>query len=226
MCGRFFRKQKQGYAGDLDGLGDVLRQLAVQGDQTNIAPSSSIWAIGRKAGGSLGLSPLRWGLIPYWWRDAAMPGKSFNARLEEAADKPMWRRAVTRGRCLIPASGWIEWQPDDKRKQPWQITLPGGEGMMFAGLYDRWVSAEGETPVFSAAICTTSALPVLADLHPRMPVVLKPEAWGAWLDPANDIRSLAGSVVSLYEREAVERGVNRVEESADLFSAAPRRSAS
>lgn len=220
MCGRFFRKQTQKYSGDLDGLGDVLRELSVQESQSNIAPTQSVWAVGRKASGALGLTPLRWGLIPYWWRDAAMPGKSFNARIEEAPDKPMWRRAVARGRCLVPASGWIEWQPDDKRKQPWQISATDGDGLMFAGLYDRWSAGENETPVFSLAICTAAALPTLSDIHPRMPVVLRPEAWGAWLDPANDVRTLAGSLVTDYERTAVGPEINALRARKDLFSAA------
>jgi putative SOS response-associated peptidase YedK len=221
MCGRFFRKQMQKFSGDIDGLGHVLRELSVHESQSNIAPTQAVWSIGRKASGALGLTPLRWGLIPYWWRDAAMPGKSFNARIEEAADKPMWRRAVARGRCLVPVSGWIEWRPDDKRKQPWQISAVDGDGIMFAGLYDRWSAGENETPIFSVAICTTAALPTLSDIHPRMPVVLRPDAWGAWLDPANDSRAVASALVTDYVKEAVDSSVNSLRARGDdLFSAA------
>ena len=140
--------------------------------------------------GELELVTGRWGLVPHWWKDAKPPQSCFNARIEEAAAKPMWRDAMRRARCLIPAEGWYEWQqrvrPGTAKsyKQPYFIHRRDAALFAFAGLMSSWRSADGGEPLLSCAILTTSSSGNLAEVHPRMPVVLPDEMHAAWLDPA------------------------------------------
>ena len=132
----------------------------------------------------------RWGLVPRWWKDAKPPQSCFNARLEEAAAKPMWRDAMRRARCLIPAEGWYEWQARARPgtaqsyKQPYFIHRRDAALFAFAGLMSAWRSADGGELLLSCAILTTSSSEDLAQVHSRMPVVLPDEMHAAWLDPA------------------------------------------
>jgi putative SOS response-associated peptidase YedK len=133
----------------------------------------------------------RWGLVPHWWKEAKAPKASFNARLEEAADKPMWRDAFARARCLIPAEGWYEWQSVErvdpatgeiqKARQPYFIRARDAEVFCFAGVMAYRKNPAGEAQR-SCAILTAQAEGALAGIHDRAPVVLPREAYGAWLD--------------------------------------------
>jgi putative SOS response-associated peptidase YedK len=143
--------------------------------------------------GGLDLVMARWGLIPFWWKDAKPPRLTFNARSEEAASKPMWRVPVSKSRCLVPALGWYEWQEVErvspetgeiqKVKQPYFIRLPGGGPFTFAGLMARW-TPEGAGPMVSCSIITKEAEGPAAEVHSRMPLVLPRDTEGAWLDSA------------------------------------------
>jgi len=144
--------------------------------------------------GIVALGSARWGLIPHWWKQEKPPKLSFNARLEEAATKPMWRDPMRFGRCLVPAEGWYEWRATEetdpqsgeivKGKQPHYIRRSDQRLFCFAGLVSRRsVPAEAE-PQLTCAILTTAATGALADLHDRMPVVLPDDAHCAWLDRA------------------------------------------
>jgi putative SOS response-associated peptidase YedK len=138
----------------------------------------------RGADGTLEGETARWGLIPHWWKQPEPPSRTFNARSEEAAGKPTWRDAMKSRRCLLPASGWYEWHVTPAGgKQPYFVHLPGEQMLAFAGLWSRWKPAEGE-PVLSCAVLTKDAAPSIALIHHRMPVVLKPEHYAEWLDPA------------------------------------------
>lgn len=142
--------------------------------------------------GVLELATARWGLIPHWWKDARPPNFTFNARLEEVASKPMWRDALRRARCLVPAEGWYEWQERERAetpaakprryKQPFFIHRRDGRLLCFAGLLSRWLSVDTGEPVLSCTILTTPAVGELAAIHDRMPVVLPDQAHAAWLD--------------------------------------------
>ena len=140
--------------------------------------------------GELELVTARWGLVPHWWEDAKPPQSCFNARIEEAAAKPMWRDAMRRTRCLIPAEGWYEWQPRVRPgsakpyKQPYFIHRRDAAPLAFAGLMSVSRSADGDEPLLSCAILTASSAGKLAQVHSRMPVVLPVELQAAWLDPA------------------------------------------
>jgi putative SOS response-associated peptidase YedK len=142
--------------------------------------------------GVLALGTARWGLIPHWWKEEKPPKLSFNARLEEAAGKPMWRDPMRFGRCLVPAEGWYEWrvieQTDPQTgeivqaKQPHYIRRHDGKLFCFAGLMSRRSVPGSEEPQITCALITTAATGPLADVHDRMPVVLPDEAHDRWLD--------------------------------------------
>jgi len=138
------------------------------------APSEDQGAGEREAVG------MRWGLIPSWWSQPALPASTINARSEEAASKPMWRSAVRHSRCLVPALGWYEWRVSPSGKVPCFIHRPGLAGLSFAGLWSAWKNPAGEARL-SFAILTRRASPGLAAIHDRMPVVLPEAAWDEWL---------------------------------------------
>jgi putative SOS response-associated peptidase YedK len=124
------------------------------------------------------LAAARWGLIPHWWKQEKPPAFTINARLEEAAGKPMWRDPMRRSRCLLPAEGWYEWQEVAGGKQPYYLRRTDGSPFCFAGLVSTWQDQ------LSCAILTKVAEGSIAEVHDRMPVVLPDEAHAGWLDPA------------------------------------------
>jgi putative SOS response-associated peptidase YedK len=128
--------------------------------------------------GVLTLTAARWGLIPHWWKQDKPPTHTINARLEEAAGKPMWRDPLRRARCLLPAQGWYEWQPLAGGKQPYYLHRADGRLLCFAGLMATW---NGE---LSCALLTRAAEGPAAQVHDRMPVVLPDVDHAGWLDPA------------------------------------------
>jgi putative SOS response-associated peptidase YedK len=127
------------------------------------------------------LAMVRWGLIPFWAKDASIGARMINARAEGIADKPAFRAALRSRRYLVPADGFYEWQATPGRKLPWRITLKDGGPFAFAGLWERWDKAPDGIPVESCTIVTTSANQLLRPLHDRMPVILAPDDHAAWL---------------------------------------------
>jgi putative SOS response-associated peptidase YedK len=125
----------------------------------------------------------RWGLVPSWSKDPEGGPKPINARAEGISAKPMFRGALRHGRCLIPASGFFEWKTTGKTKTPFFIRPINGGIFIFAGLMDHWMGPDGELD--TCAIVTTEANSLMQPLHDRMPVILDPQAVGAWLDPEN-----------------------------------------
>jgi len=150
----------------------------------NVAPTAPVPILLRGADGALEGQIARWGLIPRWWKNPDPPSMTFNARAEEAAGKPMWRDALKSQRCLMPVHGWYEWhtQPGSRTKQPYFIHAPGEEVLAFAAIWSRWTPPDAE-PVLSCALLTRGAAPAIATIHPRMPIVLRPEHFDEWLDP-------------------------------------------
>jgi putative SOS response-associated peptidase YedK len=158
--------------------------------------------------GERALRSARWGLIPHWWQQDKPPGFSLNARLEEISGKPMWRDAVRRSRCLLPAEGWYEWREIAAGKQPHYITRRDRRPFCFAGLYATW------RDTLSCAILTTQALGPMAEVHERMPVVLPEADHGAWLEPAMHDAAVATAMARApmapgeFEHYPVSRRVN------------------
>ena len=139
----------------------------------NVAPTDPVSVVVDRGEGRE-LRTLKWGLIPSWADDPRIASRLINARAETVAEKPAFRSALVKRRCLVPADGWYEWR--DRRPH----FISRAEPIAFAGLYER----NGDTRTFT--IVTTSAAPDIAHLHDRMPVVLPEGVWDAWLDPAHD----------------------------------------
>jgi putative SOS response-associated peptidase YedK len=133
---------------------------------------------------------LRWGLVPHWAKDPSIGAKLNNARGESVAEKPSFRDAFKRRRCLVPADGFYEWKAEGKVKQPYYISLKSGESMAMGGLWESWKSPDG-TILRTVCIVTTGPNAVMEPIHDRMPVIIGREHWQEWLAaPADDVQSL------------------------------------
>ena len=126
---------------------------------------------------------LHWGLVPSWADDPKIGNRMINARAETAADKPSFRTAMRRRRCLIVADGFYEWQTIGKRRQPMYIHMRDGRPFAFAGLWESWEGAD-HSALESCTILTTSANDLVRPIHDRMPVIIAPADYARWLDPA------------------------------------------
>jgi putative SOS response-associated peptidase YedK len=144
---------------------------------------------------------LRWGLIPSWADDPAIGNRLLNARAETVADKPSFRSAYRKRRCLIPADGFYEWQKLGKQKQPYFIHLRDGALFAFAGLWEHW-ERDGQ-PVESCTILTTTANELVRPLHERMPVIIEPRDYPRWLDPGNQTAAGLDVLLRPYPAEAM-----------------------
>lgn len=182
MCGRFALLILGGALAEEFGAA-VPQGLA---PRYNIAPTQPVLAVRAVPGnGRREIVALRWGLVPPWAKDPSIGDRMINARAETVAEKPAFRSAFRKRRCLIPASGFYEWKKTGGRKQPHYIRRRDGAPLAFAGLWERW-APEGEAPLETCAIVTTDANDLLAAVHDRMPVILSPAAYDAWLDPGAD----------------------------------------
>jgi putative SOS response-associated peptidase YedK len=179
----------------------------------NVAPSQPIPVV-RLADGKRQFALVRWGLLPSWVKDPKSFSLLINARGESVLDKPAFRAAMKRRRCLIPADGFYEWQAGGARKQPYFIRLKSGAPMAFAGLWECWTGPNGEE-LETAAIVTTNANRSLAHIHDRMPVILAPDAFDLWLNCAEVEAQTAAALIApapdgLFEAYPVSTEVNRV----------------
>jgi putative SOS response-associated peptidase YedK len=192
----------------------------------NVAPTQPI-AIVRIAEGRRQFALVRWGLIPPWVKDPRAFSLLINARVESVNDKPAFRYAMRRRRCLVPADGFYEWKDEGGgRKRPYAVRPKDRAPVAFAGLWESWMGPNGEE-METAAIVTTAANRELASLHDRMPVVLPPDAFAAWLDCRNvDAETATALCVpacdGLLEAYAVSPAVNRADnDGPELIAPAP-----
>ena len=177
MCGRFYLDVQADELVDYFDLSSV----SCLTPRYNIAPSQPVAAIRVGEQGREWVS-LRWGLIPFWAKDKKIGYRTLNARAETADTKPAFRAAFKHRRCLIPASGFFEWQTGEKGKQPYCIHPKQAKLFAFAGLYEHWQDSTGER-LDSCTILVTDANAVVRPIHDRMPVILKPDNFRTWLDP-------------------------------------------
>ncbi len=147
----------------------------------NVTPDSDVPVITRPAPDGRTCSLMRWGLIPHWAEEPKTRYSLINAKAETLAEKPVWRGPFRHRRCLVPATGFYEWQKTESGKQPWYIRPATDPLFAFAGLWDYW---EGDRLINSFAIITVPANPAVAKLHDRMPAILEPGDYDRWLDPA------------------------------------------
>jgi putative SOS response-associated peptidase YedK len=191
----------------------------------NVAPTQPI-AIVRLVDGKRHFALVRWGLLPSWVKDPKTFTLLINARGESAAEKPAFRAAMKRRRCLIPADGFYEWQAAGERKRPFYVHAKSGAPLAFAGLWETWTGPNGEE-LETAAIVTTTANRTLKPIHDRMPVIVPPEAFNLWLDCAAVDATTAAALFmpasdALLESYAVSNAVNRAtNDSQDLIAPAP-----
>lgn len=150
------------------------------GPRFNIAPTQAVPMIINDESGNR-LITAQWGLIPSWAKDRTIGARLINARAETVDEKPAFRSSFIHRRCLIPADGFYEWQKVAKGKQPYRITLAGGELFAFAGLWEQWRNPSGGL-VFSCAIITCAANKLVGTIHQRMPVILAGQVEQAWLN--------------------------------------------
>jgi putative SOS response-associated peptidase YedK len=180
----------------------------------NVAPTQPI-PIVRMADGKRQFALMRWGLIPAWVKDPKTFSLLINARGESVIDKPAFRAAMRRRRCLIPADGFYEWKESGGRKQPYFVRLrKAGTPFAFAGLWETWTGPNGEE-MDTAAIVTTKASRTLAAIHDRMPVILPPDAFDLWLNCAHVDATTAAALLlpareDLLEAYPISPAVNRV----------------
>lgn len=184
MCGRFARRSTQEVLADWFGV--ELEDMPWFAPTYNAAPQSTQPVVRLKrdtAGREVGL--LRWGLVPFWAQDAKLGYSTFNARAEDVATKPVFREAMKKRRCLVPADAFYEWQKlDSKTRKPFAFALRSGEPYAFAGLWERWKPKEGE-PLDSFSIVTTDCNELMEPIHDRMPVILEKRDYERWLDPGD-----------------------------------------
>ncbi len=151
----------------------------------NIAPSQTTLAVRQSPEhGEKEIGAFTWGLVPFWAKDPKIGYKMINARSETAAEKPAFRAAMKSRRCLIPVSGFYEWQRQEKsrHKQPYYFSTASGDLFAMAGLWEYWKSPEGSV-IVSCSILTTSANEIMEPVHHRMPVIIGEENYDCWLDP-------------------------------------------
>ena len=169
----------------------------------NIAPSQQVVAI-INDGVKNRLGHLRWGLIPPWAKDEKIGYKMINARAETAAEKPSFRNAFKRKRCIIPADSFYEWKKTEKGKVPMRFKLKSDGIFALAGLWESWKSPEGTT-IHTCTVITTTPNELVRPVHGRMPVILRPEDEAIWLAPNNEDAELLGNLIHPFNEEEMDR---------------------
>jgi|MTBAKSStandDraft_1061840.scaffolds.fasta_scaffold31292_1 putative SOS response-associated peptidase YedK len=180
MCGRFALATT---SEELANHFNLKRKVTIA-PRYNIAPSQQVVII-RPGSNAYTTAAVRWGLIPHCSKDEKVGYKLINARAESIQEKPAFRDAFKYRRCLIPSIGFYEWKQDGKRKQPYFVKMKNGNLFAMAGIWESWLSPEGQK-IESCAIITTNANTIVAKLHDRMPVILPKDCYGLWLDPARE----------------------------------------
>jgi putative SOS response-associated peptidase YedK len=178
MCGRFTTTAERERIKEMFRL----QRLGQFDPRYNIAPSQPVLSVRiDPASGEREGIMLKWGLIPSWAKDAKIGNSLANARADTVAEKPAFRSAFKKRRCLVVADGFYEWGKGDGGKIPYYFRLKDGRPFAFAGLWERW--EKGDEPVESCTLITTDANGVVGQIHDRMPVILMPDDYDRWLDP-------------------------------------------
>jgi putative SOS response-associated peptidase YedK len=199
MCGRFVSSSPPDELAKYFAVEDVAEQVLEP--SYNVAPTRDVYVV-FETGGVRRLDAFHWGLVPFWAKDPSVGNKMINARADSVTSKNTYKRAFAKRRCLIPADGFYEWRtvPGQKAKQPYYIERTDGEPLAFAGLWELWRpkdAPEGDDSQLlrSCTIITGEPNEKMAAIHDRMPVMLPPSAWSAWLDPTNDELETLGKLL-------------------------------
>jgi putative SOS response-associated peptidase YedK len=197
MCGRFGLTRPDRLDLQRFGVEDIPPQVP----RFNIPPSSDILVV-RERKGVTEAAMIRWGLVPSWAKEPSIGNRMANVRSDTALEKSSFRAPMQKRRCLIPADVFFEWQdvPGQKRRKPYAVAMNGGEIFALGGLWEAWRPQEGGDWVITCAILTTEPNELLAPIHDRMPVMVRAEDYGRWIDPATPA-SQVGRLVESYPAE-------------------------
>ncbi|SFK49226.1 Putative SOS response-associated peptidase YedK [Amycolatopsis sacchari] len=224
MCGRYAAtKNPADLVKEFDAV-DETDGRAREADY-NIAPTKNVVTVvqrhPRDADGHVleeepavrSLRVMRWGLVPFWAKDPSVGNRMINTRAETATEKPAFRKALAKRRCLVPADGWYEWRKTGKKKEPFFMT---GEDLAFAGIWESWRDPKDDNadPLITFSIITTDAIGRLTDIHDRMPLLMPKDRWATWLDPDRDdvgeLLTPPGEIVDTLELRPISDRVNNV----------------
>lgn len=219
MCGRYVIA----YGPEMLVQGFSATRVVPFAQRYNVAPQSEVPVVFETREGERVARLMRWGLVPHWAKDASIGHKLNNARAEGIADKPSFRQALRRRRCILPASGFYEWQAvpasEGGGKQPWYISPQGEPPFAFAGLFEAWrpkpaPDTEPADWLLTCCIVTTAPNALMAPIHDRMPVTLSRDQWDRWLsrelqDPAVLAPMMQGLPAEAMQAWPVARTVNR-----------------
>ena len=202
MCGRFDQHTlPYRYAGYIDAL------LRAAPDEPppryNVAPQTRAWVARNARDGGRELTPLLWGLVPYWTKDPKKGAKPINARSETAGSRPMFRELMARHRCVVPVDGFYEWQKTPAGKMPHYFRLAEDAPMLLGGLWDRWRHGDAE-PLETFTILTTPPNPLIAPLHDRMPAIINRPDLERWLDVRGQDAAPAAGLLRPFPAERMQ----------------------
>lgn len=197
MCGRYeLHTRTSEIARRFDA--QLIGSMQESAPRYNVAPSTAVPVVRAARHGRV-LEPMSWGLVPSWCKDLSGQ-KPINARVETVFDKPMFRSGIRRRRCLIPADGFYEWKPSGTRKQPYWIGMADNALFAFGGIWEYWAK-EGADPLISCAIVVGEANGFICAIHDRMPVIVAPEDYARWLDPALEAREAIEMMMRPYRAD-------------------------
>lgn len=202
MCGRFSQTQ----SGEAIAEAFQLSTIPQLKPRYNIAPTQPVSVITQLQRRQERVHhQKRWGLIPGWAKDSSSGNRLINARAETVATKPTFRRAFQRRRCLVVADGFYEWQRSAQNgtKQPFLIQLASKQSFAFAGIWERWQEPDTHELIFSCTILTTQPNALMVPIHNRMPVILRPETYDAWLDPSFYNPGMLEAMLQPYDSAAM-----------------------
>lgn len=214
MCGRYVLKTPAKVLASHFGLDEVIEVVP----RYNISPGTDIPTIRHSPEGKWVMHLLRWGLVPHWAKDPSIGAKLSNARGETVAEKPSFRDAFKRRRCLVPADGFYEWKSEGRQKQPYYFSLKAGGAFALGGVWESWRAPDGNI-LRTCCLITTGPNDLMVPVHDRMPVIVSPDDYEMWL--AGDSRD-ALTLIRPYRAEEmqawpVSKRVSRSgEEGADL----------
>ena len=197
MCGRFVMKETEETVKERF---EVQESLFALRPRYNVAPSQTVGVVFDN--GVRCLDGFKWGLIPSWSKDPKMGNKMINARGETLAEKPSFRSAFKRRRCVIPATGFYEWKKEGDQRIPTYIHLKDQELFALAGLWEEWQAPDASI-VRTFTIITVTANGFMETIHNRMPAILKPEDEGIWLDPSLQNSNELQALLQPYSEEAM-----------------------
>jgi putative SOS response-associated peptidase YedK len=229
MCGRYAAtKNPAALVQEFDAVDDT--EGKARDADYNVAPTKNVVTVvqrhPRDAEGTVqedepavrSLRLMRWGLVPFWAKDPSVGNRMINTRAETATEKPAFKRALARRRCLVPADGWYEWRRTGKQKEPFFMT---GADLAFAGIWESWRDPKDKDdkdtdadPLITFSIITTDSIGQLTDIHDRMPLLMTKDTWANWLDPdrteVGELLTPPHDLVDTLELRPISDKVNNV----------------